>query len=84
MTFEQKGNRVVNMVPHQHSMTVDQMLHKALEKETQARDFYAELAASCSVRFVREVLEKLQNEESKHMRMIQDMLGRLESGKDIV
>jgi rubrerythrin len=60
--------------------TPEQILRKALEKETQARDFYAELAASCSVDLVRELLEKLQNEESKHMRMIRDMIGRLESG----
>ena len=60
--------------------TPEEILRKALEKETQARDFYAELAASCSVDLVRELLEKLQNEESKHMRMIRDMLGRLESG----
>jgi rubrerythrin len=60
--------------------TPEEILRKALEKETQARDFYAELAASCSVDLVRELLEKLQNEESKHMRMIRDMIGRLESG----
>jgi rubrerythrin len=73
------------MVPHQHTMTTpDQILQKALEKETQARDFYAGLALSCSVGFVRELLEKLQHEESKHMRMIQGMIGRLESGKDIL
>ena len=73
------------MAPHQHTMTTpDQILQKAMEKETQARDFYAELALTCSVGFVRELLEKLQNEESKHMHMIQDMIGRLESGKNIV
>jgi rubrerythrin len=59
----------------------DKILRQALEKETQAHDFYAELAASCTVDFVKELLLKLQNEEAKHMRMIQDMLGRLESGK---
>jgi len=58
--------------------TPDAILRKALEKETQARDFYAELASRTSVSFVRELLETLQNEESKHVRMIQDMIGRLE------
>ena len=73
------------MAPRQHTMTTpDQILQKALEKETQARDFYGELALSCAVDFVRELLEKLRNEESKHMRMIQDMRARLESGKVIV
>jgi rubrerythrin len=72
------------MAPRQHNMTTpDQILQKALEKETQARDFYAEFALSCGVDFVRELLEKLRNEESKHMRMIKDMRARLESGKDI-
>jgi rubrerythrin len=61
--------------------TIDEILRKALEKETQAHDFYAELASSCTVEFVKDLLLKLQNEEAKHMRMIRDMLGRLESGK---
>ena len=61
--------------------TTDEILHLALEKETQAHDFYASLAASCNVDFVKELLLKLQNEEAKHMRMVRNMLGRLESGK---
>ena len=73
------------MAPRQHNTTTpDQILQKALEKETQARDFYGELALSCAVDFVRELLEKLRNEESKHMRRIQDMRAKLESGKGIV
>ncbi len=63
--------------------TPDKILKKALEKEIQARDLYAELARQTSVRFVRSLLETLQNEESKHVNMIQKMLGRLESGKSI-
>ena len=44
----------------QHGLkTPDEILRKALEKETQARDFYAGLASDCSVDFVRELLEKL-------------------------
>jgi rubrerythrin len=61
--------------------TPDQILRKALEKEKQAYEFYAGLAAACSVDFVRELLEKLRNEEARHVRMIQDMTGRLESGR---
>ena len=64
--------------------SVNEILNIALEKETQARDMYAELAVHCSVDFVKEMLEKLQNEETKHMRMVQDMLGRLDSGHDLV
>ena len=61
----------------------NEKLSMALEKEREARDFYAELGVNCSVNFVKELLMTLQNEESKHMHMIQKMLGRLESGKDI-
>jgi len=64
--------------------TPDEILKKALNKEIRARDFYAELAKQTSVEFVRELLVTLQNEESKHIHMIQDMMGRLESGKNIV
>jgi rubrerythrin len=68
----------------QESMSVDEILRRALEKETRARDFYAELAAGTSVDFVKELLVELQNEESGHMRMIQNMLGRLESGRELI
>ena len=71
------------MSPDPQSMTPDQILQKALVKETQARDFYERLASACRVDFVRELLEKLQNEEYKHMSMIQAMIGRLESGRNI-
>jgi rubrerythrin len=64
-------------------MPIDEILKKALVKEKEARDFYADLEASCSVTFMTDFLAKLQNEESKHIEMIQGMLGRLESGKSI-
>jgi len=64
--------------------TPDQILQKALEKEKEAYDFYEQLVSSCSVDFVKDLLEKLRNEESKHMRMIQNMISRLESGKEII
>jgi rubrerythrin len=61
--------------------TPDEIPRTALEKETQARDFYAQLALECSVDFVKELLQTLQNEESKHMHMIQEFLGRLGAGR---
>lgn len=61
--------------------TPDGILKKALEKELQARDFYAELASQTSVDFVKELLETLQSEEAKHVHLIREMIGRLESGK---
>ena len=42
------------MVSQQECMTVDEILHEALKKETQARDFYADLATRCSVDFMTE------------------------------
>jgi len=69
------------MVIHKQNMTTpDQILKKALEKEKQACDFYGELALGCTVEFVRDLLEKLRDEESKHVHMIQNMISRLESG----
>lgn len=61
----------------------DQILHEALKKEEQARDFYADLAADCTIEFVKTLLITLQNEESKHVRMIRDMLGKLASGRSL-
>ena len=72
------------MTDQEELTTPDTILRKALEKETQACDFYAGLATGCSVDFVKELLEKLRNEEAKHVKLIQDMLGRLESGRDAV
>ena len=64
--------------------TPGEILRLALEKETEARDLYAGLAAGCSVDFVRDLLEKLANEEGKHMGMVRGMLSRLEAGRDVV
>ena len=57
--------------------TPDQILTAALEKENAARDFYAELAKSCHVDFVRDLLLRLQNEEEKHAVLIHNLLARL-------
>jgi rubrerythrin len=64
--------------------TSDQVLRAALAKEKEARDFYDEQAAHCPVEFVRKLLEKLKNEESKHIRMVQGMITKLNVGRDIV
>ena len=58
--------------------TPNAILQAALTKETQARDFYADLAAHCNVAYVKELLLTLQNEEFRHMRMIEKMLARQE------
>ena len=64
--------------------TPDQILRVALEKEKEARDFYDEQVTHCSVDFVRELLEKLKDEESKHIRLVQGMITKLSVGRDIV
>ena len=71
------------MDDHTELRMPDEILRTALEMEKQAHDFYAGLATECSVDFVRELLEKLQDEEYKHMHMIEHMLGKLESGKNL-
>jgi rubrerythrin len=63
--------------------TPDRILDLALEKEKQAHDFYEQLAAKCHVDFIREMLETLQNEESKHMHLISEMKRRLDAGRDL-
>jgi rubrerythrin len=72
------------MITHEPAWTPDKILHAALEKEQQAHDFYEEMANHCSVDFVAELLLKLQNEESKHVHMIKDMLARMEIGRNPV
>ena len=64
--------------------TPEEILKVALEKEIQARDFYAGVAAHCAVDFIRELLERLRDEESKHIRMVQAMVTKLSLGKDVV
>jgi len=64
--------------------TSDQILQVALAKEKEARDFYDEQAVHCHVDFVRKLLEKLKDEESKHIRLVQGMITKLSVGRDIV
>jgi rubrerythrin len=78
ITQSQEGNLMTT--PH-GLRTPDAVLRTALEKETQSRDFYAKLASECTVDFVKELLQKLQNEESKHMHMIQVTMDKLRTGK---
>jgi len=72
------------MINEHHLTTPEQILRAALEKETRSRDFYAGISANCTVDYVKELLEKLQNEEEKHIHMIQTMIERLESGRELV
>lgn len=63
--------------------TPDEILKTALQKEIQARDFYANLATRTSVDYVRDLLLNLQSEEAKHVHLIQTLIAKLESGKPL-
>ena len=64
--------------------TPDEILNAALVKERQSREFYAGLAEQCRIDLVKELLEKLKDEENKHVRMIEDMLADLRLGRSPV
>jgi rubrerythrin len=64
--------------------TPDEILNAALAKERQSRQFYAGLAEQCGIEMVRELLEKLKDEENKHVKMVEDMLADLRLGRSPV
>jgi len=61
--------------------TPDEILNAALVKERQSREFYAGLAEQCRIDMVRELLEKLKDEENKHVKMIEAMLAGMRLGR---
>ncbi len=64
--------------------TPDEILNAALTKERQSREFYAGLAEQCRIDMVRKLLEKLKDEENKHVRMVENMLKDLRLGRSPV
>lgn len=64
--------------------TPDEILNAALAKELQARAFYSGLAERCQIKLVRELLEKLKDEENKHVKMVEDMMASLRLGRSPV
>jgi rubrerythrin len=65
-------------------MTPNQILEVALGKEEEAHRFYDRLLEECRAETVRELLETLKNEEYKHIRMVEEMIIRLNLGKALV
>ena len=65
-------------------MTPNQVLEVALGKEEEAHRFYDRLLEECRADTVRELLETLKNEEYKHIRMVEEMITRLNLGKALV
>jgi len=60
--------------------TPDEILNAALAKEHQARQFYSELAEHCEIDMVRQLIEKLKDEENKHVKMIEEIMANLRLG----
>ncbi|MFO7535966.1 MAG: ferritin family protein [Kiritimatiellia bacterium] len=60
--------------------TPEQILRAALAREKQAHDFYENMALHCKVELVRRLLDDLKNEESRHIRLIQALLAKMELG----
>ena len=60
--------------------TPDEILNAALAKEHRALQFYSELAEQCEIEMVRQLIEKLKDEENKHVKMIEEMIAYLRLG----
>jgi rubrerythrin len=60
--------------------TVDRILEAALAKEKEAHQFYSDMLTHPCVEPVRDMIEKLLNEEDRHVRMIEKMLEDLNLG----
>ncbi|MDZ7830391.1 MAG: ferritin family protein [Desulfobacterales bacterium] len=62
--------------------TPTEILEAARGRERQAYEFYSRLAADCRIDGLRELLEKLRDEEQKHIRMIDKMLTQVRLGHE--
>lgn len=57
-----------------------EILTAALAREKAAHDFYEITSEHCKIDMVRKLLDDLKNEESRHIRLIQTMLTKMELG----
>ncbi len=64
--------------------TPDEILNAALAKERQSRQFYSGLAEQCAIDSVKQLIEKLKDEENKHVKMIEEMMASLRLGRSPV
>jgi rubrerythrin len=60
--------------------TPDEILNAALAKEHQSRQFYTRLAEQCQIDMVKQLIERLKDEENKHVKMIEEMMANLRLG----
>jgi len=63
--------------------TPDQILRAALAKEEEAHRFYGDILTHCPSQIVRELVERLKNEEYRHVRMVKEMIAKLNLGKSL-
>jgi rubrerythrin len=59
------------------------ILEAALRKEEASCRFYEGMLRRTNVSFIKELLEELRDEESKHISMIKHKISRLRAGKGI-
>ncbi|HMA85851.1 MAG TPA: ferritin family protein [Desulfosalsimonadaceae bacterium] len=64
--------------------TPTEILEAALGRERQAYEFYSKLADNCRIEGIKELLEKLRDEEQKHIQMIDKMLTQVRLGHEPV
>lgn len=57
------------------------IMEAALKKEEDAYHFYDSLLQNTKVVIIQELLEKLRDEESKHILLIKNMLSKIKIGK---
>ena len=72
------------MLPSRGPTTPEQILNVALAREEEAYAFYAGLVADCHIEVVREILERLRDEEARHVRLIRELTIRLNLGRNVV
>ncbi len=61
--------------------TSTDVLQTALRKEEASCRLYDGMINDSRVEFVRELLARLRDEEARHVRMIKNMISRLEAGR---
>lgn len=64
-------------------LSIIEILELAREKEQQAHDFYASMLLRRPPEMVAELLERLMNEESKHTKLVEEMIVQINLGRDI-
>jgi len=76
-----KCEEVIMSAERKVSRTPVEILQIALKKEESSFRLYDNMLQETKVGFVRELIERLREEESKHVRMIRQRIARLEMGR---